>query len=94
MPFIISLYSDILNGIDELDLFHFLYGSSIDDRINHTVYSNLDSGLFYNNILARKYLSGVLLKRNNNITFFFNYYKSNLLNSMNKYFFKKYQYIN
>ncbi|KAA5548184.1 hypothetical protein [Adhaeribacter rhizoryzae] len=92
MPFIISLYSDVLNGIDELDLFHFLYGSSIDDRRTYSVYSNLDSGLFYNNNLVRKYLSGVLLKRENTVTFFYNYYKSNLLNEMNVHFLKKYQF--
>lgn len=88
MPFIISLYTDPVNGIDADDVSSFLYGRSIDDRVTNSEYTDLTTGQFYNNINAKKYLSGVMLKHHSTYTFFYNYSEENKLNAANRDFLK------
>lgn len=92
IPFIVSLYVDFLSGIDEEHLRKFLYGSSIDDRVSHSIYTDLSSGLFYSDENAKDLLSGVLLRSNNQHMFFPNHSLSNKLNKENKKFFSNFAY--
>ena len=92
LPFIINLYTPVTSGIDAEHLFYYLYGTSVEDRVNNSEYTLLDKGLFYNDDNAKKYLSGVLFRRGNNVLFFYNYNLENKLNRANKEFFTKYKY--
>ncbi len=85
-PFIISIDIDFVNGLDEEDVSSFLYGRGIDDRVINSVYTDLSTGLFYNNTNAQKYLSGVMVRRHKTHTYFHNYSIENKLNSANRDF--------
>ncbi|WKN32082.1 hypothetical protein PZB74_01775 [Porifericola rhodea] len=87
LPYIINLYIDPDSGIDEIDVFSFLYGKTIDDRTINSIYTDLNTGLFYSDNKSIKYLSGVLLRYNNTHIYFHNYYKDNKLNFTNRELF-------
>ncbi|MDF9800878.1 hypothetical protein OKW21_006141 [Catalinimonas alkaloidigena] len=92
MPSIISQNLDPDNGMDTDNVYSFLYGKSVYNNIINSEYTDHISGLFYDNINAKKYLSGVMLKHHKAYTFFYNYSKENKLNIANRYFFEKFKY--
>ena len=107
-PFLICLYLCPTSGLDAHDLYHSLYGPSVDnsrvDRIidgyfpNSPFHSHID-GLYYKNILIKNTVSGILLLNprqfrdpDQSYIYFHNFNSNNKFNIDNMEYFLKMQY--
>jgi hypothetical protein len=98
-PFLICLYFDFLSGHDALDLYHCLYGNSIEfiEEINceeykvQSNYFDLSNALYYSNKHMEN-VSGVILRTNENeFIYFHNFSIQNRLNTKNINWFLNFQ---
>ena len=101
-PFLICLYLCPTSGLDAPDLYHSLYGPSVDNsRVNqifdgyfpNSSFHNHIDGLYYRNTLIKNTVSGIILRNpDQSYTYFHNFNSNNKLNSDNIEYFLKIQY--
>lgn len=94
LPYILCVYLDFNTGFRELDLYQALYGYSTEHECDINYYSHsIEHGLYYMKEKCMADVSGVILRYNNQYTYFHNYSSNNKLSIKNSEIFLEWQHV-
>jgi len=92
LPYIVCIYMDFHTWFKKDDLYTTLYGLSTEHEAEINFLShNIENALYYANTIVRQNVSGVLLRQNDEFTYYHNFSKSNKLNNKNQEIFLAWQ---
>lgn len=85
IPYLVCIYMDFHTWFKKGDLYNGLYGLSCEHHEDPIYYSHtIENALYYSQDRIMNDVSGVLLRQNDEHTYFHNFYSANKLNQENK----------
>lgn len=92
LPYIVCIYMDFHTWFRKDDLYNTLYRLSAEHEAKINYFShNIENVLFYSDRELMTNVSGILLRQNDEFTYYHNYSKSHRLNSGNQNLFLRWQ---